>query len=90
LLYEGDMVGRREMPNAENCTLSELETAMKAARSARSHVRMLAIRALLLGQPFETVTLFVGRSEKTVSRWSDRVRGVRARSLATGARRIAR
>jgi len=60
------------MPNAENCTLSELETAMKAARSARSHVRMLAIRALLLGQPFETVRIFVGKSEKTVSRWIDR------------------
>ena len=44
-MYKGVMPGRREKPNAENCTLTELETAMKAARSARSHVRMLAIRA---------------------------------------------
>ena len=63
------MPTRREMPNAENCSLAELETAMKASRSVRDHTRMLAIRALLLGQPFEVVVLFVGKSEKTLSRW---------------------
>ena len=66
------MPTRREKPNAENCSLAELETAMKASRSARDHTRMLAIRALLLGQPFEVVVLFVGKSEKTLSRWIGR------------------
>ncbi len=37
------------MPNAENCLLAELDTAAGAAVSIRSHVRMMAIKALLLG-----------------------------------------
>ena len=37
------------MPNAENCSLAELETAAGATVSLRSHVRIMAIKALLLG-----------------------------------------
>lgn len=37
------------MPNAENCTLAELDIAAGAAASKRSHVRLMAMKALLLG-----------------------------------------
>lgn len=36
------------MPNAENCSLKELDIAAGAAVSLRSHVRMMAIKALLV------------------------------------------
>jgi hypothetical protein len=37
------------MPSAENCLLQELDIAAGAAVSLRSQVRMMAIKALLMG-----------------------------------------
>jgi hypothetical protein len=37
------------IPNAENCSLEELDIAAGAAVSLRIHVRMMAIKALLAG-----------------------------------------
>ena len=37
------------MPNKENCTLAELETSARAAASLGSHVRMMGMKALMLG-----------------------------------------
>ena len=60
------------MPNAENCTLAELETAAGAAVSKRSHVRMMAIKALFLGIAYEQVAALYGVAEKRLSRWVGR------------------
>jgi len=38
------------MPNAENCSLAELETAANAAPTQKSFVRLSCMRALLLGR----------------------------------------
>lgn len=59
----------RVKPNAENCSLAELETAMRAARNPRSRERMRAIRALILGQREEDVALIFEISRRTLERW---------------------
>ena len=66
------MARRQNMPNAENCTLAELETAAGAAVSKRSHVRMMAVKALLLGITYEQVAALYAVPEKTLSRWVGR------------------
>ncbi|MEI8195613.1 MAG: hypothetical protein WCI73_06870 [Phycisphaerae bacterium] len=38
------------MPNAENCTLAELQTAAGAAPTQKTFFRFLALRLLLLGK----------------------------------------
>lgn len=63
------MARRPNMPNAENCTLAELQTAASAAVSKRSHVRLMAIKALLLGFLYDQVTALYSISERTLSRW---------------------
>jgi len=37
------------IPNGENCSMSELEVASGAAATLKSHRRLMAIRALILG-----------------------------------------
>ncbi len=60
------------MPNAENCTLSELETAADAAVSKRSHIRLMAMKALLLGFVYDQVAALYSVSRRTLSRWVER------------------
>ena len=57
------------MPNAENCPLRELEVAAKAAVSRRSHVRMMAVKTLLLGFTREQVAQIHSISQRTLTRW---------------------
>jgi len=57
------------MPNAENCSLAELETAMRCTPRKRSAMRMLAIKTLRLGVDFETVCSIHGIGPKTLTRW---------------------
>ena len=66
------MSRRANMPNAENCTLAELDTAAQAAPSKRSHVRMIAIKALLLGISHDQVAAIYSISRRTLSRWINR------------------
>jgi transposase len=60
------------MPNAENCTLAELDTAAHAAVSKRSHIRMLAIKCLLMGVTHEQAAGVFNISGRTLSRWIQR------------------
>lgn len=60
------------MPNAENCTLAELDTAAQAAASKRSHVRMMAIKTLVLGVSHDQVAAIYSITRKTLSRWIHR------------------
>ena len=57
------------MPNAENCSIAELDTAAKAAPSKRSHNRLMAIRALLLGILHSQVAALYGITRRTLSYW---------------------
>jgi transposase len=66
------MARQLNMPNAENCTLAELETAAGASVSRRSHVRMMAIKALLLGIMHDQVAALYGITRRTLSRWVER------------------
>ena len=60
------------MPNAENCSLEELDTAAGAAVSLRSHVRMMAIKALLLGISHDQVAKLYDTTRRNFCRWIDR------------------
>jgi len=57
------------MPNQENCTLDELETAARAAPIQRTNLRLMAIKALAMGIPHEQVAALFGVNEDSVSRW---------------------
>ena len=57
------------MPNAENCSLAELETAAKAAASRRSHVRLMAIKTLFFGVSHDQAAGIFGITRRTLSRW---------------------
>jgi transposase len=57
------------MPNAENCSLVELETSAQAAISRRSHVRLMAIKALIMGVAHATVAELFGVCVRTLGRW---------------------
>lgn len=66
------MAGLPNIPNAENCSLAELQTAAQAAVSRRSHVRMMAIKALLLGVTHDQVAALCSFTRRTLSRWIER------------------
>lgn len=59
-------------PNAENCSLAELEVALKAARSGHSRDRLTAVRALILGHRHEDVAPIFNVSIRTIQRWVSR------------------
>ena len=63
------MPSRRLLPNAENVSLRDLQIALNAARSGRSRDRMVAIRALILGEAYETVYRIFNVSQRTLQRW---------------------
>ena len=62
-------VTARIKPNAENCTLAELETAMRAAPRQRAFVRIKAIHSLLRGIEHATVAADVDISSQTLTEW---------------------
>lgn len=63
------MTWRALTANPENCTLAELDVAIRACSSLRSHSRLLALRALLLGQGAGAVAAIFGVSRRTLDRW---------------------
>jgi transposase len=65
-------MARLVWPNAENCTLAELETAMKATPHQRSFVRLHAIRSLLLGFDHDSVAKLYNVSRDTIMHWIGR------------------
>lgn len=65
-------MARLVFPNAENCTLAELETAMKATPRQRSFVRLQAIRALLLGFDHDSVAKLHNVTRDTIVHWIGR------------------
>jgi transposase len=56
-------------PNAENCSRAELETAMRAAPTQRSFVRMKAIHTLLRGVDHAAVARFLDITRQTLNQW---------------------
>jgi transposase len=74
------------MPNPENCSLVELETAAQAAISRRSHVRLMAIKALIMGVAQATVAGIFGVCVRTLSRWVTRFNQAGIDGLIEGAR----
>jgi transposase len=57
------------IPNPENASLKELETAAKCAPTMKAHSRYRAIIALIMGIPRESVAKIFGVSKRTVQRW---------------------
>lgn len=57
------------MPNAENCSLAELETARKCTPHKVSAMRMLAIKSLILGVDHDSVCAIHEVSARTLARW---------------------
>jgi transposase len=66
------MSRQRNLPNRENCTSEELETAAKAAPIQRTNLRLMAIKALAMGIPHEQVAALFSVNEDSVSRWVKR------------------
>lgn len=63
------MARRPLMPNSQNCSMAELQVAIKAAPSQRSVFRMQAIKALVLGVDHETVAELYSVSRQTLLVW---------------------
>ena len=59
----------RTLPNGENASLDELAVACGCARSENAHDRLLAMKTLLLGVPFETVCKIHSVCDRTLQRW---------------------
>lgn len=59
----------RTLPNLENCSLDELETARRCAPSQNAAFRLLAIKTLALGVDFDTVCKINDVCERTLQRW---------------------
>jgi transposase len=66
------MSRRPLLPNAENCSLAELEVAMKASPTQAGYKRMLAIRTVFLGYSCAEVALIHNVSRQTLSNWIKR------------------
>ena len=60
------------MPYAENCSLEVLDIAAGAAVSLRSHVRMMATKALLVGISHDQVAKLYHTTRRNLCRWIDR------------------
>jgi len=56
-------------PNAENCSIAELDIATKATPLKQSHERLMAIRALLLGIPKDQVAALYQVTDRTLNNW---------------------
>lgn len=59
----------RTLPNPENASLDELQTAIKCAPTQRSSGRLTAMKALLLGFEFGGVAELAGVDIRTLQRW---------------------
>jgi len=59
----------RTLPNGENGSLQELTAALNCAPFKRCHQRLIAIKELLYGVPFESVCGIHSISERTLQRW---------------------
>lgn len=63
------MAAHRIEPTRENCSLEELEIAMKCAPTQTGCMRMKAIRALWVGQEPHDVAIILGVTTRTLLRW---------------------
>ncbi len=63
------MARRPTMPNAENCSLTELDTAIKCAPSQRSSERLSVIKALLIGISHDQTAILYRASRRTLYGW---------------------
>ena len=77
---------RRLTLNLENCSLAELEVAAHAAPSRRSHVRLMAIRALALNIAPEQVAALYSVSRRSLNNWINRFNQRGIDGLIEGAR----
>ncbi len=64
----GGMARRANIPNKENCTSEELEAASRAASSLKSQVRMMVIKALMLGLSHDQVAGLYNTTRRNLSR----------------------
>ena len=64
------MARKPPQPNAENCSLAELEVAARAAPHHAGYNRLTAIRALLRGVPHEIAAQLAGVSARTLAAWT--------------------
>jgi len=72
MFFIGGMALKANIPNKENCTLEELETASRAASSLKSHIRMMAIKALMLELFHDQVAELYHTTRQNLSRWVGR------------------
>ena len=63
------MARLRIMPNPENCSMAELDGAIKAARTQPSQLRLQAIKALVLGFDFVRVAALFLTTERSLRTW---------------------
>lgn len=60
------------MPNAENCSMSDLDVAAGAAPTKRSHNRLMAMRALILGISHDQAADLFLVNRRTLLNWIHR------------------
>lgn len=81
------MAPRRLMPNGENCSLAELEIAMKCTPRKRSFIRIDGIRALMMGFDHAAVAGLCQVSRATLNNWIGRFNGAGVEGLIERPRR---
>jgi transposase len=62
-------MGAPVWPNDQNCTMAELQTAMKASPTQKGYKRMLAIEALFRGNPHGQVASIFNITRETLAGW---------------------
>src|SRR6266498_3683365 len=63
------MARMRSIPNPENCTLTELDAAIKATVTPRSRLRLQGIKALLIGIDYLQVVKLFEITERSLRTW---------------------
>lgn len=63
------MARKATLPNAENCSLAEIETAMTCSPTQKAFVRMQAIRAVMMGFDHQQVVAIFMKTRRTIDEW---------------------
>lgn len=57
------------LPNAENCSLSELDSAISCTPTQKIAFRLMAIKTLIMGFDYHKVTILYNICSRTLARW---------------------
>ncbi len=63
------MVALLILPNAENCSLSEIDIAISCTPTQKAAFRLMAIKTLIFGLEYQKVAKLYNVTRRTLARW---------------------